>query len=406
MEKEKTYSEQTHVPDKVYSFSLQIRHMLNELIKAQPNDIISLEALDDVAIQNNEKSELIQVKSSISKNNPTSDRSVDFWKTFYNWFIYVKEDNIELEKTKFKLVIHTNDNKEIGPICKSFNDANDINEANQALERAINAIKGNGKLIPKSYEKYIDTLFDNKNRAIVIGIILNFKADMEVDNEYEMNMLKNLKNKILTDTYVDEIYVYMLGWVNEKVNKQTKLGKPAFIKYADFENEIKSQLIMYRQDNVLQTISVEVEDSKAEEEIKKEDVYIKQLNLINIKYEEKISAVKAFLRTSIDKTEWADRGLVTSISFNEYENSLIEIWNNSKNLIELENPTDNYEILGKKLYYSCLINGNLTKMQGKDLPSHFAKGEYNHLANELVIGWHFKYKKLLLEEKKEENKNE
>lgn len=63
MGKEKTYAKQTHVPDKVYSFSLQIRHMLNELIKAQPNDIISLEALDDVAIQNNEKSELIQVKS-------------------------------------------------------------------------------------------------------------------------------------------------------------------------------------------------------------------------------------------------------------------------------------------------------------------------------------------------------
>ena len=57
MGEEKTYTNQTHVPDKVYSFSLQIRHMLNELIKAQPGDIISLEALDDVAIQNNEENE-------------------------------------------------------------------------------------------------------------------------------------------------------------------------------------------------------------------------------------------------------------------------------------------------------------------------------------------------------------
>lgn len=405
MGEEKTYTNQTHVPDKVYSFSLQIRHMLNELIKAQPGDIISLEALDDVAIQNNEENELIQIKSSISKNNPTSDRAVDFWKTFYNWFEYVKYDGIELEKTKFRLVIHTTNNKELGQICRDFNDANNISEANQALEIAIRKIKGNEKEIPESYKKYIDTLFDEENREIVIGIILNFKANMEIDSKYEANLLKNLRNKILIDTYVDKIFIYMLGWINEEVNKETKLGKPAFIEYVNFEKELKSQLTMYIQDNVLQTISVEVEDSKAEEEIKKEDIYIKQLNLINVKYEEKISAVKAFLRTSIDKTEWADRGLVTSISFNEYENSLIERWNNSKNLIELENLVDNYENSGKKLYYTCL-NSNLTKLQGKDLPSYFVKGEYNQLANKLVVGWHFKYKELLLNEKKEECKNE
>lgn len=403
MEKEKTYINQTHVPDKVYSFSLQIRHMLNELIKAQPDDIISLEALDDVAIQNNEENELIQIKSSISKNNPTSDRATDFWKTFYNWFEYVKYDGIELEKTKFRLVIHSNNNKELGQICKDFNDANNISEANQALEIAIRKIKGDKKEIPESYKKYIDTLFDEENRTIVIGIISNFKANMEIDSEYESNLLNNLRNKILTDTYVDKIFIYMLGWVNEEVNKETKLGKPAFIEYANFEKELKSQLTMYRQDNVLQAISVEVEDCKAEEEIKKEDIYIKQLNLINVKYEDKISAVKAFLRTSIDKTEWADRGLVTSISFNEYENSLIEKWNNSKKLIELENLVDNYENSGKKLYYTCL-NSNLTKLQGKDLPSHFVKGEYNQLANKLLVGWHFKYKELLSNEKKEECK--
>lgn len=302
-------------------------------------------------------------------------------------------------------MIHTNDNKELGQICKAFSDANNISEAEQALEIAIRKIKGNEKEIPESYKRYIDTLFDKNNRAIVIGIISNFKANMEIDSEYEANLLKNLRNKILTDTYVDKIFIYMLGWVNEEVNKETKLGKPAFIEYDNFEKELKSQLTMYRQDNVLQTISIDVEDSKAKEEIKKEDIYIKQLNLINVKYEEKISAVKAFLRASIDKTEWADRGLVTSISFNEYENSLVDKWNNSKNLIELENLAENYEISGKKLYYTCL-DSNLTKLQGKDLPSHFVKGEYNQLANKLIIGWHFKYKELLSNRKKEDEKND
>ena len=222
---------------------------------------------------------------------------------------------------------------------------------------------------------------------------------------YNKELLKNLKNEIYTDTYADKILIYMLGWINEEVNKNIKFGKPAFIEYLNFRKELKSQLIMYRQDNVLQAISVEIDDSNATKEIEKEDIYIKQLNLIDVRYEDKISAVKAFLRTSIDKTEWAERGLITSISFKEYQNNLIEKWNNSKNLIEVEEPTDNYEFLGKKLYFTCLSDNSI-KLQGKELPSHFTKGEYNNLANNLTIGWHLKYKELLFNGEREDDKNE
>ncbi len=406
MGEEKIYTTQTHVPDKVYSFTLQVRHMLNELIKAKEGDIISLEALDDVAIQNSGENELIQIKNVISKNNPTSNRAVDFWKTFYNWLLYVKCDNIELEKTKFRLFVHTIDNKNIGDICEKFHQADNVNDAEQALEMAIKEIRGDvEKEIPKSYKKYIDVLFDEKNKELVINIILNFKVDMENDEEYESRLLKNLKNEIYTDTYADKILIYMLGWINEEVNKNIKFGKPAFIEYLNFRKELKSQLIMYRQDNVLQAISVEIDDSNATKEIEKEDIYIKQLNLIDVRYEDKISAVKAFLRTSIDKTEWAERGLITSISFKEYQNNLIEKWNNSKNLIEVEEPTDNYEFLGKKLYFTCLSDNSI-KLQGKELPSHFTKGEYNNLANNLTIGWHLKYKELLFNGEREDDKNE
>ncbi len=406
MVEERTYINQTHVPDKVYSFTLQIRHMLNELINAKEGDIISLEALDDVAIENNGENELIQIKNVISKNNPTSNRAVDFWKTFYNWLLYVKSDNVELEKTKFRLFIHTIDNKNIGDICNKFHQADNINDAEQALKMAIKEIRGKEeKEIPESYKKYIDVLFDEDNKTILVNIIINFKVEMKIDKDYEKNLLENLKDRILEDEYADKILIYMLGWINEEVNKNIKFGKPAFIKYCDFIKILKSQLAMYRQDNVLQAISVDVDDNNVEKEIEKEDIYIKQLNLIDVKYDDKISAVKAFLRTSIDKTEWAERGLITSISFKEYQNNLIEKWNNSKNLIEIEEATNNYKILGKKLYFTCLSDNSI-KLQGKDLPSHFTKGEYNNLANSLTIGWHLKYKELLYNGEREDDNNE
>ncbi len=406
MSEERTYINQTHVPDKVYSFTFQIRHMLNELIKAKEGDIISLEALDDVAIENNGENELIQIKNVISKNNPTSNRDVNFWKTFYNWLLYVQGENIELEKTKFRLFVHTIDNKNIGDICEKFHQADNTNDAEQSLEMAIKEIKGNGeKEIPESYKKYIDVLFDEDNRTILLNIIMNFKVEMEIDKDYEKKLLENLKDRILEDKYTDKILLYMLGWTNEEVNKSIKYGKPAFIKYCDFTKILKSQLTMYRQDNVLHAISVDVDDNNVAKEIEREDIYIKQLNLIDLKYDDKISAVKAFLRTSIDKTEWAERGLINRTGFKEYQDNLIDRWNNSKNLIEIEDITNNYEFFGKKLYFTCL-NDNSVKLQGKDLPSHFTKGEYNHLANNLTIGWHLKYKELLCNEESEDDNNE
>lgn len=116
-------------------------------------------------------------------------------------------------------------------------------------------------------------------------------------------MTKALENKTLENEYTDKILRYLLGWVHEEVEKSTKNGKPSFIKYCDFKKILKSQLIMYRQENILHAISIDtdIDDENIEAEIRREDQYIKQLNLIDIKYEDKISAVKAFLKQALIK---------------------------------------------------------------------------------------------------------
>ena len=50
-------SDHTHVPDKLHAYSLQIRHMLYELISIEPDLIVSTEAYDDVALERIVKSE-------------------------------------------------------------------------------------------------------------------------------------------------------------------------------------------------------------------------------------------------------------------------------------------------------------------------------------------------------------
>ena len=104
----------THVPDKVYSYTLQVKHMLYELIDANDGDIVSIEALDDIALHKVDGSvEVQQVKSVLSKNNPVSDKARDFWKTFYNWLVAVKVGELDLDNTKFKMFVTANRTDEI-----------------------------------------------------------------------------------------------------------------------------------------------------------------------------------------------------------------------------------------------------------------------------------------------------
>ena len=61
----------TLVPDKLQGYLLQVRHMLYELISVDDR-IVSIEKLDDVAVEADGKVIAEQVKSVTSANNPIS----------------------------------------------------------------------------------------------------------------------------------------------------------------------------------------------------------------------------------------------------------------------------------------------------------------------------------------------
>lgn len=74
-------SNRTLVPDKLQGYLLQVRHMLYELISVDDR-IVSIEKLDDVAVEADGKVIAEQVKSVTSANNPIAERSSVFWKLF------------------------------------------------------------------------------------------------------------------------------------------------------------------------------------------------------------------------------------------------------------------------------------------------------------------------------------
>lgn len=98
----------THVPDKLYGYGLQVRQMLYELLNCSIDSVVSIEKFDDVGVESGEEKIAIQTKSALSDRNPVSDKAVDLWKTLYNWLIALKDGELSFGGTLFVLVINVN----------------------------------------------------------------------------------------------------------------------------------------------------------------------------------------------------------------------------------------------------------------------------------------------------------
>lgn len=83
----------THVPDKLEGYMLQVRHALYELISLDER-IVSVEAYDDVAVEKEGLLIAEQTKSVLSNNNPVTDRAEAFGKQFITGAIILLMGNI------------------------------------------------------------------------------------------------------------------------------------------------------------------------------------------------------------------------------------------------------------------------------------------------------------------------
>ena len=171
-------------------------------------------------------------------------------------------------------------------------------------------------------------------------------------SNYDDNFYKKFCSQPIPPEYSNELFTYMLGWVYEQVNAQTKHSLPAYIKCKDFRDELQSQIRRYNQNGILASVATRPSDNETQKELDRQDVYIKQLGLIELDVSEKFKAANDFLRTSAEKTTWAERGIVAPQSFDDYHEGLNRIWSIQSHLVSLTPSPTNMES-GQKLYFLC-----------------------------------------------------
>lgn len=397
----------TLVPDKLQGYLLQVRHMLYELISVDDR-IVSIEKLDDVAVEADGKVIAEQVKSVTSANNPIAERSSVFWKTLYNWCTYIETGALP-SGAIMRFVVVSNGIVTPGSIQASFMNACSDSDAQKALSDAKKSILGTAQdnfatdmyaALPDSYREYVRYLFDGNRTKIVCDMIKSMEIEIH-NNTYDEDLLNRFSNQVgLPAEYVDLLLTDMLGWVTQTVESFTKDNKPAYISAAEYRKALNTQIRAYNTNAVLRAVSQVPSKDEQSGEIERLDTYIRQLQLVEMDDATLYEAASDFLRAKIDKIEWAQRGIVHAQSFEDYHDALYRIWTNQKQLMGLQYRTDAIAC-GKAVYFKCRDDSARQKLQGVEVPPFFGSGSLQDLANDPAdspkIGWHPQYITLLKE---------
>jgi len=384
----------THVPDKVYAYSLQVRHVLYELLSCSNNDIVSIEVFDDVAIEKDDGSiEVTQLKSALSDRNPISNRAVDLWKTLYNWLFAVKANELDQENTIFKLFVVS---PKQGEISNLFNEVDTFEKAQKAWEQARLEFydeKGNEKTLGDEYKLYVREFFDSKNMLIACKIIHKFRLST-IDSNHTA-ILYNLfcQKAFVPDDLIEYVFTFMLGWIDKKTSELIEAGKTMSISFKDYKAQLIAITREFNQKLSLTELAVRPTEAEIQSEFNSVRRYVEQLDIIDCDYTDKLVAISDFLRASTNRTLWANRGDVSEASLNNYEEELIIKFNNKKNIINLSERSLSNKDKGKLLYFQC--KDNSINIGHLCVPSFFTPGCYHALADEMGIGWHPEYKSLL-----------
>lgn len=389
----------THVPDKLYGYGLQVRQMLYELLNCGIDSIVSIEKFDDVGVENGDKKTAIQTKSALSNRNPVSDRAVDLWKTLYNWLLALKENELHLDVTLFTLVINVNRS---GKVVKWLNQANDEEEAEIVYRKIKEEFTGeDGKYTKQSnsINDYVVAFLAEENKKYALYIIEKFKL-VVVGEEHT----KVVYDEFIAKTYLPQdirqlVFDKMLGWIDKIIAMQVENGQVMQIAKTTFNNEMTLIQKLVNQNKCLVELASNPTNTEIELQQNEYKTYLRQLRIIDLEYDDQLTAINDYLKAAVNRTMWAANGDINEEVLKRYYEDLQERWRTKRKLIEMDKDGWEESKRGRYLYYMC---------QDEDIcnsiimtPRSFKNGCYHELSDQQQIGWHPNYKQKLKEDERD-----
>ena len=238
-------------------------------------------------------------------------------------------------------------------------------------------------------QRFLDATDDER-----AGIVANFTV---VSEDAPLEALRELIKTTVAPEVIDVLCHSAIGMAKEQADHLIRNDKPALIDGDAF----KASFISFVQKNNLPGLLTSFAPTPGQEEVaamlSMRPTFIRQLEIVETSQEDRVRAVSDFLRTSADKSVWAESGRVFEGSLRDWDDDLVRRHGLISGEVSDIYATKDASFRGRQTYRRCAQLQ--APLDGRVVPGHFVHGCYNALADLMRLGWHPDYQSLLDEGK-------
>ncbi len=381
----------SNAPGQLLGYGLQLPRAVVHLLKAGPGDAVSVEVLGDVSTLSADSHLLTEEDKSSLNNNPLTNKSIDLWKSFYNWLTAVNAGRINIARTTF--VLFSNQSGRPG-IVNSFDSATKSDAASAAIADAqelLSDVTSEHAIWP--YYNYVV----NQNEEQLNQLIQRFALQIGEGASYG-DVEAELVKKLLPDSQIEFVQESICGWLQKKVLDRIVAKQDATITWEEFNTRF---LVMFERARRMElidfTLRTPIGTHEIQQQAKVRPRYLKQLDVIGCNADEQLEAVSEFLRAKVNRDKWIELGIIDEDVAQDFHSRLVEYWTNRQKHIELTRADSPANDRGQILLLECKVRQET--IRNMPPPSATVAGTYHALANASVLGWHPSWKQYFTDRK-------
>lgn len=367
-------------------FGLQPVRLCYYLLHVSPEDYVSIEHAEDIAIHRPSGDTVLEQTKSALSHNPVANWADDLWKTFANWVTGIESGVVRPETTQFRIYVCP---RRSGNFVQLLSDAHTDAAADAAVALITRSLNAKAQKSNPVVAPYIQKLLalDLSPRRLLIK---NFTFESADDDPVQV--LRVPVGITVSPQMVDACCHYAIGKAKEEADQLIRARRPALIHAGQFQTQFRAFVHKHDLSGMLATIAAPGLE-EVTRLISESPTFVRQLDLIDVPIEQRLRAASDYLRATASKTQWAELGQIVGESLEELDNDLVRrhelIGGELKDIQRSLTP----KVRGRTLFFRCLQF--TTTLEGRELPGHFVPGCYNDLADRLKLGWHPEYVRLL-----------
>ena len=198
---------------------------------------------------------------------------------------------------------------------------------------------------------------------------------------------------------IDSFLERLEGWWFQQCIEML-CDKKDSVQFRELHQKITDIRETFQQDNLPDDFANPINMNENELSEYEERLFVRQLKLIAIRNAALRNAISDFRRAYDQRSKWLRENLTNIDEYEQYDNRLQDYWNKIFSIVsdECEGLSDkDLEKIGRDFYTNYFVKTVPPyKIRDKFQSEYLTRGSCHILSDEIKIGWHPNYKKLLV----------